>query len=163
MANAAVPPEARPYQGAPAGLVSRSLAALVDALVVGTLAVACLAGANVLAYVLHPVGFRPVALTWPALLTGSLALAVGYLTVAWSTTGRSYGCRLMGLRVVDSHHRVPGVAVAWLRAVVCVAFPLGLVWCALGSRRAAVHDLLLRTRVVYDWMPRAFSDRRAHP
>jgi len=43
---------------------------------------------------------------------------------------------------------------AFFRAVVCAVFPLGLLWCAVDRKRRAIHDLLLRTRVVYDWIPR---------
>jgi uncharacterized RDD family membrane protein YckC len=157
-----VPPEARPYQGASAGLVSRAVAGLLDALVVGTLVVVGVVGLNGAAFVLHPAGFRPVAISWPAVVAGSLVLAVAYLTVAWSSTGRSYGCHLMGLRVVNARGAVPRLWVAFVRAVVCVAFPLGLAWCAVGSSRAAVHDHLVRTRVVYDWLPRTFT-ADAHP
>ena len=59
----------------------------------------------------------------------------------------------MGVRVVDRHGRTPGAFLALARAVLYVVFPLGLLWCAAGGSRRSVQDLLLGTRVVYDWMP----------
>jgi uncharacterized RDD family membrane protein YckC len=59
----------------------------------------------------------------------------------------------MGLRVTDrSGGRLRGPR-AFLRAVVCAAFPVGLVWCGIDRRGRALHDLLLGSRVTYDWIP----------
>ena len=40
---------------------------------------------------------------------------------------------------------------ALLRAVLCVLFPVGLLWVLISRRNYAVHDLLVRSAVVYDW------------
>ena len=70
-------------------------------------------------------------------------------TVAWSSTGRSYGDRILGLRVIDRRGERLGFAGALVRAVLCVAFPPLLFW-AIVNRRS-VQDLVLRTAVIYDW------------
>jgi len=48
---------------------------------------------------------------------------------------------------------------AFVRAVFCVALPIGLLCGVLADRRS-LQDLLLRTLVVYDWKPR-FRDEVA--
>ena len=59
----------------------------------------------------------------------------------------------MGLRVVDRQGRSPRLTRSLLRAVFCVLFPLGLLWCGVVRSRKSVQDLVLGTSVVYDWMP----------
>jgi uncharacterized RDD family membrane protein YckC len=60
----------------------------------------------------------------------------------------------MGIRVVTGTRNRLGLTRAFGRAVLCVAFPVGLLWCAATRERRAVHDLALRTSVIYDWLPR---------
>ena len=81
------------------------------------------------------------------------AYVVGYLTITWWIAGRSVGDHLWGVRVVIRDGREVGLARSFVRAVVCAVFPLGLLWCAVDRDRRSVHDLLLRTSVVYDWLP----------
>lgn len=148
-----VPREARPYQGRQAGLVTRSAAAAVDALVVvATLAVGY-AGWIGLRFVVDPRGFDFTGLDALPGVTSVLVLAVVYLTAAWSVTGRTYGCHVMGLRVVDRRGRHPGLLVAAARAVLYVVFPIGLLWCAVSRSRRSLQDLLVRSTVIYDWLP----------
>lgn len=120
---------------------------VVVALLGGYLAV------NGLRFLINPRGFRiSEASPLPGVATGLLIL-VGYLCVAWSTTGWTYGCHVMGLRVVSRGGRRLRPIVALLRAVFCALFPLGLLLCAVGSQRSSVQDLVLRTSVIYDWRP----------
>lgn len=150
-----VPREARPYQGQPAGLVTRTVAAVVDMLVVTGILLLGYAGLNALRFLVDPRGFR---LTEPSpLLSLSTAtvVAVVYLTVAWAITGRTYGCHVMGLRVVGRRGGRPHLLLALVRALLYVAFPIGLLWCAGSGTHRSVQDVVLRTSVVYDWMPRA--------
>lgn len=79
-----------------------------------------------------------------------IAVAIGYLTFAWAMIGRSYGQYLLGLRVLSRKRLKPGWALALLRAVFCVLFPIGVVWVALSPHRRSVQDLVLRTSVVYN-------------
>jgi uncharacterized RDD family membrane protein YckC len=78
-------------------------------------------------------------------------MAIGYLTFGWATTGRTLGKQLAGLRAVNrGGGRLPYPR-ALLRAVLCVLFPVGLLWVLVSRRNYAVHDLLVRSAVVYDW------------
>jgi uncharacterized RDD family membrane protein YckC len=80
----------------------------------------------------------------------AVASTVGYLSAAWAISGRTCGALLMGLRVVGPGGRLRP-AVALLRAVLCVLFPVGLLWCAVNARNRSLQDIVLRTSVVYDW------------
>ena len=73
--------------------------------------------------------------------------------MAWSSTGRTYGHHMMGLRVVGPHGDRLSPPRALLRAVLCVGFPIGLLWCAVSRSRRSVQDVLVRTSVIYDWQP----------
>jgi uncharacterized RDD family membrane protein YckC len=55
----------------------------------------------------------------------------------------------MGLRVVGRRSQRVGLPVAFLRAVGCVVFPIGLPWAVVDRKRRSLHDIIFRTRVVY--------------
>lgn len=152
-APSAIPREARAYQGHRAGMVTRTIAATVDAVVVLVVFAAGLLSVNAFVFVLDPRSYRVVGASQDALLLVALATAVVYLAGTWAMVGRTYGYHLMGLRVVDRRGRTPGLTRSLLRALLCVFFPLGLAWCGLVRSRKSVQDLLLGTSVVYDWMP----------
>lgn len=149
-----VPREARPYQGRRAGLVTRLVANTIDALVVGSILVAGYLAFNGLVFLVSP---RDFSFSGASLLLGAAVatvVLVAYLTVAWATSGRTYGDHVMGLRVVTrSGARLP-VWMAMVRAVFCAFFPIGILWCAVSPARRSVQDVVLRTAVVYDWQPR---------
>ena len=116
-----------PLQGRRAGLVTRALADSVDfAVVAGVLGLATW-GSRRRCFI-----WRSRTFTFPTpsfllvLVLGGI-LSVLYLTATWGTTGRSYGKHVLGLRVVGPFGRLR-VAGAFLRAVLCVIFPVGLVW-----------------------------------
>ena len=148
-----VPREARPYQGERAGLVTRSGAAVVDGLVALVLVLLGVVGVNVGRFLVRPRGFEVTAMALPSVVGVFLGTLALYLAAAWALGGRTYGCHLMGVRVVDRRGRTHGVLLAIGRAALYVVFPLGLLWCAVGRSRRSVQDLLLGTRVVYDWIP----------
>ncbi|GEL21161.1 hypothetical protein PSU4_01150 [Pseudonocardia sulfidoxydans NBRC 16205] len=138
---------------ATAGIVSRTLAAVVDLVVVVALmglALLAVAGAR---FLVSPVGFRWPSPDWTVSLVVGALLATGYLTVAWATAGRSCGAAVLGLRVLSVRGSRPGWFRAAVRAALCVVFPLGLAWSVLGRRRRSLQDLLVGTVVVYDWSP----------
>ncbi len=138
-------------QGRTAGPVSRALAAVADALVV--LGIAVLTGPAVGA-VRFLVSGPPFAVPRPSDQVTAVfgcCLAVGYLAAGWSVTGRTVGGRLMGLRVVRRSGRRLRAGRALLRAVLCVALPLGLLWALPSRRNASVADLVVRSAVVHDW------------
>jgi uncharacterized RDD family membrane protein YckC len=146
-----IPGAAQPYQGQRAGLVTRATAAVIDAAVVTVLVLGGYVAVNGLLFLIDPRGFQfteasplPGVTTW-------LVVLVLYLSATWSVSGRTYGCYLMGLRVVNSRGRVVRPYVAVLRAVLYALFPIGLLFCAGGRNRRSLQDLILRTAVVYDW------------
>jgi uncharacterized RDD family membrane protein YckC len=149
-----VPREARPYQGNRAGVVTRVVANVVDAAVVVALVVAGYAAVNGLVFMVDPRGFQFVEVGALLSVSSGLVTYVLYATAAWSTVGRTYGCHVMGLRVVGRRGRRLHLLTAFVRAVLCVVFPIGLLWCAVSRTQRSVQDLVLRTAVIYDWIPR---------
>jgi uncharacterized RDD family membrane protein YckC len=81
-------------------------------------------------------------------------LLILYLAISWSISGRSFGKRVVGLRVVTVRGDRQGFPTAFLRALFCVVFPIGLFWCVVSRTNRSVADLVLRTSVVYDWQLR---------
>jgi uncharacterized RDD family membrane protein YckC len=146
-----VPKEARPFQGRRAGLVTRVLASAVDGVVVLALLVGGYAAWAAVAFLWNPSGFRLPAPSRLFVLGMGYLVCVAYLAVCWRVSGRTYGGQVMGLRVVGRGGRPLGLVAAVARAVVCVVFPLGLLWTAVSRGNLSVADLLLRTRVIYDW------------
>lgn len=151
MSEGLLPPAVQPYQGRPAGLITRSAAAAVDAVVVLALIMATYLAINGALFLFNPRRFHFVSMSSLVSRTGSLVVLAVYLAVAWSVSGRTYGCRLMGLRVVRARGGRVRLPIAVLRAVFCVLFPIGLLTCVVGRRRRSLADILLRTAVVYDW------------
>ncbi len=148
-----VPQEARPYQGLEAGLVTRGIAGTLDVLVAVVVTVAlylAIAGAKL---VIKPRSFDFPQLPFLLGLTGVLTILVLYLTAAWTLSGRSYGARVMGIRILGRRGRRVRAPVALVRAVFYVVLPIGLLWCLVDRRQRSLQDLVLRTSVVYDWMP----------
>jgi len=44
------------------------------------------------------------------------------------------------------------LAGAFMRAVLCVIFPVGLAWVLVSRHNRSLQDVVLRTSVVYDWL-----------
>jgi uncharacterized RDD family membrane protein YckC len=150
-----LPPEARDYQGSAAGVVTRFAASAIDGVVVGVSLLAGYGGYLVVRLVVSPRTFEPPD---PTLLHVGDAFffgVVAYLTLAWWISGRTLGDRLMGVQVVLSRGGRLGFLRSAARAVLCAVFPVGLLWCALDPARRSLQDLLLRTTVIHNWLPRA--------
>lgn len=137
----------------PAGLVSRVLAAAVDALVV----VACLAairfGLEALGAILivHLRAVRWLGLAiWTAAQVG---LVPAYHVAGWSLAGATPGKWILGLRVIDSDGNAPRLGRALLRfaaySVSIAPLLAGVAAIAFDPRRRAWHDRLARTAVVH--------------
>jgi uncharacterized RDD family membrane protein YckC len=148
-----VPREARPFQGHSAGVVTRTIAAVIDGLVVAAVLVAAYAVLAGFMFMLNPRSFQFPDAGWLLSLIAGFWVLVVYLTVAWSIGGRSYGARIMGLRVVGRRGSKLRPALAFLRALACAVFPIGLMWCAVNRHNRSLQDILLGTAVIYDWMP----------
>jgi len=149
-----VPREARAYQGAPAGIVTRVVANTIDAAVVGVMLGGCYLGYASMVFLLDPRSFTFPDPSFLASLTTALFLAVGYLWLAWWLVGRSYGDHVMGIRVTGRHRPRLGPLRALGRAAFCVFFPIGLFWCLISPKRHSIQDIAVFSAVVYDWMPR---------
>ncbi len=148
-----LPREARPFQGRRAGVVTRMVAALIDGAVVVLVLVAGYAALAGLLFMLDPRSFEFPDTNLLLSFAAGFGVSVLYLTVAWSISGRTYGDLVMGLRVVSFRGRKLRVVGAFVRAVFCTAFPIGLLWCAVSPANRSVQDVVLRTSVVYDWTP----------
>jgi uncharacterized RDD family membrane protein YckC len=61
----------------------------------------------------------------------------------------------MGLRVLNRGGEPLRLYGAFVRALFCVVFPIGLVWVAVSRENRSAQDMVLRTSVVYDWQPHA--------
>ena len=154
-----VPREARPYQGRRAGLVTRLVAAALDAVVVGIVLAAGYLGWAGFLLLLDPRHFSFPELGFVFSLVSAFIVSVVYLTVSWWVSGRSYGALVMGLRVVGPRGRPLRLAGALLRAMFCVAVPIGLLWIAVSRENRSLQDTVLRTSVLYDWQPREAPSR----
>ena len=154
------PSPARPgrTRGTEPACVTRVVANVVDAGVVVAVVVAGYAALNGLVFMFDPRGFRFIETGARQLVTAGILAYVLYATAAWSTVGRTYGCHVMGLRVVSRRGRRLHLLIALARAVLCVVFPIGLLWCAVSRTQRSLQDLALRTAVIYDWSPRADLD-----
>jgi len=143
---------ARAMQGRTAGFVTRLSANIIDLVIVvlGVIGAYCLIG--FVRFTIHPLqGLQlPEPPPWE---TGLIlcALAVAYLTVTWTSTGRSIGKRLAGVRLQSNSGATLGPGRSLTRAILYVVFPVGFLWVILSARNRSAWDLLLSTQVVYDW------------
>ncbi|WP_181407743.1 RDD family protein [Nocardioides sambongensis] len=135
-----------------AGPVSRGLGAAADiGFVVGSYTLGVALVAFLSQVLIHADLDDVTGLPATLLLLGWGAL---YLMVAIAIAGRTVGQALVGLKVVDRegdflHGRQ---AVLWvLMLPVSTVFGIGLVLILLRRDHRALHDLVARTAVVYDW------------
>jgi uncharacterized RDD family membrane protein YckC len=142
------------FQGRPAGIVSRVLACGIDVLVVVGLLVLAWGATAAFLFLLRPASFTMPSPSWGLVVVAGGLVSVVYLTVSWATSGRSYGDQVLGLRVTSTAAGRLGWIRSAARAAAYVAFPLGLVWVVLDPLNRSVQDLAVRSRVVYDWVPR---------
>jgi uncharacterized RDD family membrane protein YckC len=149
-----VPREARPFQGQPAGVITRVAAAAIDAGVVAAVLLVSYCTLAGFVFLLDPRHFTFPDSSLLRSLTTAFFVLVVYLTVAWWFSGRTYGCLVLGLRVLKHNGQMLRLPGALLRAAFCGLIPIGLLWCAVSREKRSLQDVFLRTRVVYDWQPR---------
>ena len=137
------------------GLVTRVAVCTIDGLVVGVTVAGMYAGYVGIRLILQPRTFRPVEPTWWWVMDAFLVGLVAYLTGGWWISGRTFGGRVMGIRVMRADGARVGFVRSFARALTCVVFPVGLLWCVVGPGHRSVQDLVLRTRVVHDWRSRS--------
>lgn len=133
----------------PAGIVTRSLAAVIDFGVVLLIMGGMYGGLVLIKLVYSPAAFSLPSLSIVFSTLVTFLVAVGYLTGCWAVSGCTVGAVAMGLRVVGRRSQRVHAPVALLRAVACVLFPIGLVWVILDKRRRSLQDIVFRTRVLY--------------
>ena len=149
-----VPAEARDIQGKPAGLISRTIANILDlGLVFGVVAGTYITWAGVKLLWQGRDFTRPNP-GFARAFAFMTVVHIVYFAVAWTTSGRTFGNRLMGLRVVGRSGRTLALGWASVRALLCVYFPFGLLWAGIDRRHRSVQDLILRTSVIHDWLSR---------
>lgn len=143
------------HRGAYAGIVTRAAAFMIDALI---LVVAWTVGLFVTQSLvnLFDLGDGQIESALDALIAGAAGLVSVFLynTFCLSVFGKTVGMMLLGLRVVRTDGRKPGVVRAGVRTLcwtVSSIFMLGFFWIAFDDRRQAWHDKIARTFVVYDW------------
>ena len=134
-----------------AGIITRTVAAVIDLLVVMAMLGGLLLIVAGLRFAWSPLSFRWPAPSWALSLWVGALIAAAYLTVAWSTSGRTIGAGVLGLRVLSARGTRLSWARAAIRATLCLVFPPGLLWAAVSRHRRSVQDVALRTVVVYDW------------
>jgi uncharacterized RDD family membrane protein YckC len=156
-------PGAAALQGHRAGFASRAVAATIDLAVVALLELMCLLFAALVHYlVVGPPFGAPDFPHWLS-VAAAAAIPAAYLTAGWTTVGRTVGMQVLGLRLLARSGRPPGLAASLLRAVLSLAFPVGLLWTLVSRRNASIQDLVLRTVVVYDWSYGAPVGARSPP
>ncbi len=132
------------------GLVTRAIAAAIDALLID---LAALFVAAVVALVLSIFPVRDETKTLLAVLGGVLfaVWVVGYFVTFWTTTGQTPGDRVMRVRVVreDGANLKPWRAfLRLLAAVAGLVLFLGYIPILLNDRRRAFHDWVAGTVVI---------------
>jgi uncharacterized RDD family membrane protein YckC len=149
-----VPAEARGLQGLRAGLFSRIVANVIDLAVVFAAVAAIYVGWAGVKLLWQGADFsRPTPGVAIAIVVAE-ALHVLYFAFAWTTSGRTIGNQVMGLRVLGRDGGLLHPGMAMLRAFVCVLVPFGLLWAGVSREHRSLQDLVLRTSVIYDWRPR---------
>lgn len=154
-ARSMVPREARRFQGDRAGFFTRLFAVGIDFVLVTVILTCMYVAWAVVDFAINPTSFTLPRLTFGLMLLGAAFVAWLDFTVAWSTTGRTLGARVMGIRVVNYQGRVMRPAGAALRATFCLGFMPGLFWVIVSNENRSLQDTLLRTSVIYDWTKRA--------
>ena len=136
-----------------AGPVSRAAAAAID---VGVVLASYSLGVGLTGFLLDALFDVSLEAGTGAVASGVLiGWAAVYVAVATAVTGRTVGKAIVGLKVVARSGRPLGPGAALVRVL---AFPLstslfgiGLLLIVLRRDHRALHDLIARTAVVYDW------------
>jgi uncharacterized RDD family membrane protein YckC len=147
-------------RGHPAGLVTRAVAYVIDAVVIAGLLSVTTFTLN--AVVLLVTGDRQAVEVpdgWLVTLGSISVVSIVYLTLGWWLFGRTVGKLIMGVRVVAANGEHPRFGQSLIRALAYslsgAVFMLGFAWIGVNPKRRAWHDHIARTWVVYDWAAHA--------
>jgi uncharacterized RDD family membrane protein YckC len=139
-----------------AGVASRGVALVVDALAIVTISALVGAALGLIASIVG--GIKPDWLAGTLLGADGLIVTFAYFVLFWSTVGQTPGMRLMHVRVRSN--RPDGklsIGRALVRtiglALAIIPLFLGFVPALIDSRRRALPDFLAGTVVVYDDLP----------
>jgi uncharacterized RDD family membrane protein YckC len=143
--------EVERYQGRRAGIVSRLVANTVDFVVVVSIVFGGYLVVSTAIFLWSPPSFRFPQPSGGILLAAGGAVLFVYLTVCWFMTGRTYGDHVLGLRVVNFRGTRLHLFGAAMRALLYIAFPIGVLYVAVSSANRSLQDIVLRTSVIYDW------------
>jgi uncharacterized RDD family membrane protein YckC len=146
-----MPSAALSRQGQPAGVVSRLLANSVDFLVVLVFLGGVYLGVCGWRLLSNPSGFAFPSAPRAVVLGLGAGFSMLYLTLCWWLAGRTYGDRLMALKVRNFRQQKLLFVGSATRAALCLIFPIGVLWCAVNPSNRSVQDVILRTSVIYDW------------
>lgn len=149
--GAHVPASARDFQGLRAGIVTRIIANIVDGCVAVSMTLGMYVAWSLVLFMWHPATFAFPRWHFAFSFAAVGAVLVIYLWICWSTTGRSVGNSMMGLRVVGRTGQLMLWSTAFLRAAFCVAFPAGLFWTVASHENRSLQDVVHRSSVIYDW------------
>ncbi|HEY3722542.1 MAG TPA: RDD family protein [Acidimicrobiia bacterium] len=143
---------ARGLQGKRAGIASRVTADAIDWGIVVLIYVGILVCVALADYLVGSGSFHVPRPPAGVTLGSEWVIAVLYLTAGWTGTNRTIGKSVMGLRVVTNRGQLLRPRRSFLRALICATLgAIALAWVIVSRRRAGIHDIAVRTSVVYDW------------
>jgi uncharacterized RDD family membrane protein YckC len=149
-ADLSIPESARAFQGERAGFATRVIACAIDVALVAVLMTGVWVALWLVQAILTPgVDVEPPRAA--TLVVWGYFFMTAYWAITWSTSGRSLGAWVLGVRVVSPRGERLRFPYALLRAAFCVGFPFGLLWALVSKRNRSVQDVVLRTIVIYDW------------
>jgi uncharacterized RDD family membrane protein YckC len=131
--------------------VTRAFANMIDLAVVAVIVVAGYFGVSGVLFLRRGESFSFPTVSYGEAYWAGFAVLIAYFAWCWATTGRTVGDRVLGLRVQRKDGRPVHGWRALVRALLCAGFPLLLLWVAIDGRRRSVQDIIVGTRVVYDW------------
>jgi uncharacterized RDD family membrane protein YckC len=85
------------------------------------------------------------------------ATAVAYAISSWSSTGKTFGKQLVGLRAVRQDGEPLGFGRSVVRAVAYGILLPGFLLVLFSKRNLSVQDHMVGSAVVYDWRYRALG------
>ena len=138
-------------QGGQAGFASRVAADAIDFGVVQVIYLSILVGIGVVKFLVERKNFSAPAPDVVVTVIAQWVIIVTYLGTNWSSTGRSIGKSVLGLRVTNREGATMSPRRAFMRAALCATFWAGLLWIFVSKRNAALQDHVFSTRVIYDW------------
>jgi uncharacterized RDD family membrane protein YckC len=147
-----LPLQAQWAQGSRAGAATRVAANVIDGLVLFVAMIALYLGVAAVKFLWRPRTFTFPAPSWNVITIIVGSLTVLYFAISWMTSGRTYGDRVLGLRVVNGRGERVHAITALVRAALCVIFPIGLLWVVVDRNSRSAQDLLFRTSVIYEWL-----------